>query len=120
MKYKKALHQDEKEDKHNLHTFDNREEKRLKDTDPALYAKLKVGLEPQSRHKFMSDNGKYIYHLGIIDYLQDFGWEKLGEHKWKSLQADGTKISAVPPSNYKERYFRFMQYQVIINQELTN
>lgn len=63
----------------------------------------------ESRHTFMSDNGKYIYHLGIIDYLQDFNWDKYGEHKFKSLQNDGTKISAVPPDMYCERFFEFMQ-----------
>lgn len=45
----------------------------------------------------MSDNGKYIYHLGIIDYLQDYNIEKLGESKLKSMIDDGTKISSVPP-----------------------
>jgi hypothetical protein len=81
----------------------------LADTDPDLHRKLKRGLgDGPSRHKFMSDNGKYIYHIGIIDYLQNFGWEKRGEHELKALQNDGTKISAVPPDMYKERYFRFM------------
>jgi len=65
----------------------------------------------------MSEDGKYIYHLGIIDYLQDFNFDKWAENKFKSLISDGTMISAVPPKNYKERYFNFMQNQVVINQE---
>lgn len=30
----------------------------------------------KTRHSFMSKTGKYTYHLGIIDYLQDFNLEK--------------------------------------------
>lgn len=67
-------------------TFKDKDQARLVDTNPQLYRKLRGGLlNRESRHTFMSDNGKYIYHLGIIDYLQDFNWEKLGEHKFKSL-----------------------------------
>lgn len=31
---------------------------------------------PDSRHKFISDNGRFIYHVAIIDYLQAFDTEK--------------------------------------------
>ena len=65
----------------------------------------------------MSEDGKFIYHLGIIDYLQDFNMDKWGENKLKSLISDGTMISSVPPKAYMERYFNFMQSQVVINQE---
>ena len=33
-----------------------------------------------SRHKFLSTCGRYIYHIGIIDYLQDFNFDKKGEN----------------------------------------
>jgi len=29
-----------------------------------------------ARHKFISENGKYIYHVAIIDYLQAYDIEK--------------------------------------------
>lgn len=29
-----------------------------------------------NRHKFLSKCGRYIYHIGIIDYLQDFNFDK--------------------------------------------
>ena len=29
-----------------------------------------------SRHKFLSTCGRFIYHIGIIDYLQDFNFDK--------------------------------------------
>jgi len=28
------------------------------------------------RHKFLSRCGRYIYHVGIIDYLQDYNFDK--------------------------------------------
>jgi hypothetical protein len=64
----------------------------------------------------MSDDGMYLYHLGIIDYLQDFNLNKKGENAFKSLIDDGTQISAVYPKPYAERFFRFMQQYVIKNQ----
>ena len=33
-----------------------------------------------SRHKFISENGKYIYHVAIIDYLQAYDFEKKAEN----------------------------------------
>ena len=70
----------------------------------------------QSRHCYMSGDGKFIYHLGIIDYLQDFNVDKWAENKFKSIISDGEMISAVPPRNYCLRYYKFMTSQVIINQ----
>ena len=68
----------------------------------------------------MSEDGMFIYHVGIIDYLQDFNIEKWGENKYKSLISDGNLISAVPPRPYCKRYFAFMQNQVIINQNTSD
>jgi len=30
----------------------------------------------KTRHTFLSRNCRFIYHLGIIDYLQDYHFEK--------------------------------------------
>ena len=53
-----------------------------------------------SRHKYISENGKFIYHIAIIDYLQEFNLEKQLESKTKVwlLNRDQELISAVPPS----------------------
>lgn len=53
-----------------------KKQRRLKDTDPARYRQLGLDINRNNPHEFMSDNGKYIYHIGIIDYLQDYNWEK--------------------------------------------
>jgi 1-phosphatidylinositol-4-phosphate 5-kinase len=69
-----------------------------------------------SRHKFISDDGKHIYHIGIIDYLQDFNIDKKGENLLKQyLMQAGSGISAVPPPQYAQRFLRFMKDSVIIN-----
>ena len=97
-----------------------REELRHKDLqkqNKTLYDELFNGRE--SRHCFMSEDGKYIYHLGIIDYLQDFNIDKYLENKLKSMLDDGSLISAVPPEAYSYRFFNFMQRHVIINQEIS-
>ena len=73
-----------------------------------------------SRYCFLSQDGKFIYHVGIIDYLQDFNFDKMVENRYKSIISDGQKISAVHPKMYCERFFDFMQSQVIINQDLVD
>ena len=68
----------------------------------------------------MSDDGMYLYHLGIIDYLQDFNLNKKGENAFKGLIDDATQISAVHPKAYAERFFKFMQETVIKNQRIAH
>lgn len=72
------------------------------------------------RHCFLSEDGKYIYHLAIIDYLQDFNKNKQMENMYKSMLKDGKQISAVEPKYYCQRFFQFMQNQVVINQEMVD
>lgn len=69
-----------------------------------------------TRHKFLSANGKYIYHIGIIDYLQDFNFEKIMENKLKvMINKSGAQISAIEPKPYATRYLKFMRDKVIID-----
>ena len=46
----------------------------LKITNPELYEVLLDN--QQTRHTYMSDDGMYLYHVGIIDYLQEFNMTK--------------------------------------------
>ena len=39
----------------------------------------------KTRHTFLSKSCRYIYHIGMIDYLQDYNYEKLMENKLKLL-----------------------------------
>ena len=61
----------------------------------------------------MSDDGMYLYHLGIIDYLQEYNIVKTLENFGKGLISDKTKISAVPANDYATRFFDFMKRNVI-------
>ena len=71
-----------------------------------------------SRHLFMSSCGKYLYHIGLIDYLQDFNVDKKFENFLKyHVKQDGDGISAMPPGFYAERFLRFMRDHVIIDQK---
>jgi len=64
----------------------------------------------------MSDDGMYLYHLGIIDYLQEFNVLKKLENFAKGYKEDKHKISSVPADEYGERFFSFMKKYVINNQ----
>lgn len=33
-----------------------------------------------NRHKYISENGRFIYHIAIIDYLQEYNLEKKAEN----------------------------------------
>ncbi|KAF8556863.1 SAICAR synthase-like protein [Imleria badia] len=50
-----------------------------------------------------------LYYLGIIDILTPYSTVKQLEHFWKGLKADRHKISPVPPHEYADRFFSFMQ-----------
>jgi len=71
-----------------------------------------------TRHKYISQNGRYIYHIAIIDYLQAFNLEKRLENLIKVwlYNREEYKISAVAPEMYCHRFFKFMKDNVIINQ----
>ena len=70
------------------------------------------------RHKCISKNGRYIYHIAMIDYLQAYDIEKQAENFLKIwlYQRDGNLISAAHPNLYAHRFNKFMREQVVINQ----
>lgn len=71
----------------------------------------------KTRHTFISRGGKYIYHLAIIDYLQDFNLEKRSESWVKTaINKEGAEISAINPDPYAIRYLKYMKETVIIDQ----
>ncbi|CDW83493.1 phosphatidylinositol phosphate kinase [Stylonychia lemnae] len=72
----------------------------------------------KTRHTFLSHSGRYIYHLAIIDYLQDFNIEKKLENRLKMIiNKQGAEISAIEPKGYQTRYLKFMKQVVIVDQK---
>ncbi|CDW72257.1 phosphatidylinositol phosphate kinase [Stylonychia lemnae] len=81
-----------------------------------------------NRHKWISKCGKFIYHMAVIDYLQEFNCMKVMESRVKEyiLNRDYYEISCVDPLpyqkrqlvlifNYQFRFFKFMSNHVIID-----
>ncbi len=56
---------------------------------------------------FESSDKKYIYYIGIIDTLTNYGLLKKSEYISKKLFQDST-ISCIPPKEYKERFVNFI------------
>ncbi|CAH0019069.1 unnamed protein product [Clonostachys rhizophaga] len=50
-----------------------------------------------------------IYYLGVIDCLTHYGMIKKIEHFWKGLTSDKTQISALPPAQYGDRFYNFVE-----------
>lgn len=70
-----------------------------------------------SKRIFISNNKKYIYCMGIIDYLQKFNLSKFFENKYKSI-VYGNEIkyvSAVDPTIYSNRMLEFLREFLLIN-----
>jgi hypothetical protein len=57
-----------------------------------------------------------ICHLGLIDWLQRYTWEKKAERMFKTLfvraQAD-LNISAIEPFKYQQRFMNFVNIHVL-------
>lgn len=77
------------------------------------------GLKRFDRHRFQSavsnsDGDKFIYHISIIDYLQNWTYKKRAENFLKStfMNKDSQRLSAVEPIWYQERFMEFMVKQV--------
>ena len=64
------------------------------------------------KHCFV--NGEVVYHLAIIDFLQEWNFNKKGERCLKTvcLGKDPDKLSAIEPGRYSERFTTFMEHEV--------
>ena len=64
-----------------------------------------------------SESGKYFYHMSIIDYLQEYNDKKKFENFWKvKICRNGKdKISCVPAIPYGDRFYKFMEQEVIVD-----
>ena len=69
------------------------------------------------RRIFKSENKKYLYIMGIIDYLQKFNLAKFLENKYKSLlYGDEIRyVSAVDPTIYSQRIFEFSRNFIFVS-----
>jgi len=57
---------------------------------------------------------KQVYHLGIIDYLQQWDLNKKSENLAKRLLTlDASKISAVNPVLYEKRFVKFVEDSIL-------
>ena len=73
--------------------------------------------ERYSKRVFKSKNGKYLYCIGIIDYLQKFNMSKFLENKYKRIFISGEKskgVSAVDPIMYADRMKLFVANHILI------
>ncbi|KAJ2896113.1 hypothetical protein MKZ38_005868 [Zalerion maritima] len=85
--------------------------------------------EPRKHSVFYSDDGGFgathenngpateVYYLGVIDCLTHYGVIKKIEHFWKGLSSDSSQISALPPQEYGERFYQFIE-GVTMSQEV--
>lgn len=72
-----------------------------------------------SYKKIESENGKYYYYFGIIDYLTEFNFRKTLENSFKNLfvsQSDKDKFSAIKPGPYQVRFFDFLRTHVFVKE----
>jgi hypothetical protein len=82
---------------------------------------LNVFGEQRYRSRVFKDrNQKYIYCLGIIDYLQKFNMTKFLENKYKSLlYGEEIKyVSAVDPTLYCKRMHEWTLQNLLVSNGL--
>jgi len=56
-----------------------------------------------------------MYHISIIDYLQEWNCNKMGErfYKTKILRKNGKMLSAIEPKRYSYRFKKFVVKNVL-------
>ena len=59
----------------------------------------------------LSEDGKELYYIGIIDILTFYNTKKRVEHCVKSI-IYGDDISCVPPRKYAQRFARYMEKSI--------
>ncbi|KAK8791945.1 hypothetical protein WA158_005322 [Blastocystis sp. Blastoise] len=56
----------------------------------------------------LSDDGKELYFMGVIDILIQFNTRKFGELTFKSMVMDNKGVSVQFPPKYRERFMSYM------------
>lgn len=86
-------------------------------------------LKPEQDLHVLSADGKYIYHVSIIDYLQTYNTEKKLERWGKIIkmklnflnfledetETDPYMISSISPDEYQKRFMNFVMRTVFKN-----
>ena len=86
------------------------------------YRKKDINDNLGNLHVMQSKNSKFIYDFSIIDFLGTFGLEKKGEKLAKELigyinQMKDTNFSVLEPSKYGDRFRKYIQRIVPVNDE---
>ena len=81
-------------------------------------------LRQPTRNEYLSSDGTELFHVSIIDYLQEWNLDKKVERCLKSFKPNTNVegISAVEPERYRRRFIDAMQTQVfkLDNMQLTS
>lgn len=92
------------------------------ETNEKDYTKLFELFEDKlNQHRvYLSNNKKYLYLIGIIDYLQEFNTKKFLENKYKKMLygKEVANISAVNPTIYSNRMFEFARNHIFVRGEV--
>ena len=75
---------------------------------------IDIGEVFAENHRFK--HGHKVFHVSIIDYLQEWNFSKKSERVAKTLllNKDGAKLSAIEPNQYAVRFRHFMDANVFI------
>ena len=62
----------------------------------------------------LSKSGKYIYFMTVIDYLQEYNYNKRIEHSLKAIRNPKyiINISAIPTKPYANRFINFIHDRI--------
>jgi hypothetical protein len=56
-----------------------------------------------------------IYSLSLIDYLQEYDWNKYMEYSLKKVFKGGGDISSVDTKTYFERFLKFISRVIVVS-----
>jgi hypothetical protein len=72
------------------------------------------------RHRYFSSCGRYVYHISTIDYLTRYNIYKQIEsfYKVKIKRCPKDLVSCIDSDSYGKRFVKFMETEVIVNEEI--
>ena len=72
----------------------------------------------QEQLGYMEEEDEVFWHIGIIDYLQNYTFKKKAERVWKRFSSPSLNPSTCNPRYYKDRFVHYWEGHILDIQDI--